>query len=165
MHMTVMLLVMLCCDTQSRFIPSDHVVAGLLAWCIPGWQLAAAALQGLCPKTVFASLSRGLLLSTELPLQLLTFWKARCLQDNPLARRIKEWQLGKLPFGFSSGGGGGGSSGGGERPSRGGPADSVQSLDMGCATASQVCAHHHSLPCAPAHTHTYIYIYIYIYIS
>lgn len=99
-------------------------------------------------------------MSTELPLQLLTFWKARCLQDNPLARRIKEWQLGKLPFGFSSGGGG--SSGGGERPSRGGPADSVQSLDMDCATASQVRAHHHSLPCAPAHTPIYLHICVYI---
>ncbi len=60
-------------------------------------------------------------------------------QDNPLARRIKEWQLGKLPFGLSGGGGAAGGGAAGDRSGRAGPADSVQSLDMGHTAGAQVC--------------------------
>lgn len=66
------------------------------------------------------------------------------LQDNPLARRIKEWQQGKLPFGVSFGGNGsphaGAQPGSDGRGGRGapGPADSVQSLELSRSSAEQV---------------------------
>lgn len=68
------------------------------------------------------------------------------LQDNPLARRIKEWQQGKLPFGVSFGGGGsprtgtGAQAGGDGRDGRSapGPADSVQSLELSRPSIDQV---------------------------
>eukprot|EP00208_Stichococcus_sp_RCC1054_P002912 CAMPEP_0206142900 /NCGR_PEP_ID=MMETSP1473-20131121/18579_1 /ASSEMBLY_ACC=CAM_ASM_001109 /TAXON_ID=1461547 /ORGANISM="Stichococcus sp, Strain RCC1054" /LENGTH=3025 /DNA_ID=CAMNT_0053538067 /DNA_START=97 /DNA_END=9174 /DNA_ORIENTATION=+ len=66
------------------------------------------------------------------------------LQDNPLARRIKEWQQGKLPFGVSFGGNGsphaGAQPGSDGRGGRGapGPADSVQSLELSRSSAEQM---------------------------
>ena len=78
------------------------------------------------------------------------------LQDNPLARRIKEWQQGRLPFGVSFGGGSpsaaaGAQAGGDGRDGRSapGPADSVRSLELTRPSIDQVL----SLPQAAGRMH------------